>query len=261
MTDADLSAEIATALRAGLQVSDEKFDRLLSTRPQSRSGRFWSCVEAAQTAAQFFREAGAQRILDVGSGVGKFCSIASLTLGRRVWGVERRSELVTESRELSRRLTADVVIAEGTLEGVDASAFDGFYCFNPFAEYVADHDDERYDASFPQSFALYVSDARRIERWLRAAPVGTAMVTYNGLGGRIPSSYSVRRATFVRDDAMRLWVKEREHDVDGEAMLEVEGELVKASRLLALARGSGADLETSPLVAALCRSERDADAE
>ena len=57
--------------------------------------------------------------------------------------------------------------------------------FNPFGEYVADEED-RYDEVAPRSFQQYIRDARLVERWLLAAPRGTAMVTYNGLGRQNP---------------------------------------------------------------------------
>lgn len=249
----DPALSISALLRKREPVSDEAFDSLLSERPRKKSRTYWSSVEAVQTAIRLLREAGATRVLDAGSGVGKFCTIASLDSGLRVWGVERRDELVTESRRLARVLGADVVIKEGTLDQVDPAPYDGFYFFNPFGEYVAD-DEDRYDLAAPRSFDAYIRDARLVERWLRAAPVGTAMVTYNGLGGRIPVSYRVRRTTHVRDDTMRLWVKEKVDD-SREAYIEIEEELMTASELAKLAANKGAGFDDSPLVRELSSPE------
>ena len=237
---------ISALLRQRQEVTDEAFDSLLTELPRKKSRTYWSSVEAAQTAARLLREAGATRVLDAGSGVGKFCAIASLDSSHRVWGVERRGELVFEARRLAQLLGAEVVITEGTLDKVDASEFDGFYFFNPFGEYVA-ADEDRYDLSSPRSFDAYIRDARLVERWLRAAPVGTAMVTYNGLGGRIPVSYRVRHTTHVRDDTMRLWVKEKPDD-SREAYIEIEEELMTASQLAKLAQTNGEGFLDSPLV-------------
>ena len=151
-----------------------------------------------------------------------------------------------ESRRLAQTLGAEVVITEGTLDKVDPGEFDGFYFFNPFGEYVA-ADEDRYDMGSPRSFDAYIKDARLVERWLRAAPVGTAMVTYNGLGGRIPVSYRVRHTTHVRDDTMRLWIKEKPDD-SREAYIEIEEELMTASHLATLAVTNGEGFADSPLV-------------
>lgn len=245
----ELGRMIGQRLSAGDEVSDAEFDELLGEQPRARSGKFWSSVETAQTASRLLTKAGAQRVLDVGAGVGKFCCIASLTSSRPVWGLERRGALVLEARQLTQRLGAEVLMTEGSLEAVDPKQFDGFYFFNPFGEYVADAV-SRYDSDFPNSFDAYIRDARRVERWLREAPVGTAMVTYNGLGGRIPTCFAVRHTTRVRDDVMRLWVKTTPA-TGTEAYVEVEDELVTASALVAIARDHGKMFEDSPLVVAL----------
>jgi SAM-dependent methyltransferase len=246
MTLDELGRVLGQRLVAREEVPDEDFDVLLSERPKAKSGQYWSCVEAGQTAAKLFEKAGAKQVLDVGAGVGKFCSIASLTTSRRVFGLERRGALVQDARQLARRLSADVMITEGVLSDVVASQFDGFYFFNPFAEYVS-NDAGRYDAEFPRSFDQYIADARVVEKWLLDSPLGTAMVTYNGLGGRIPVCFVVQHTTRVRDDVMRLWVKTGPV-VSTEAWVEVEDELVKASRLAMIARDGGQAFADSPLV-------------
>lgn len=249
------AAVISALLRKREPVSDEAFDTLLTELPRKKSRTYWSSVEAAQTASRLLRDAGATRVLDAGSGVGKFCVIASLDSDHRVWGIERRGELVFESRRLAQALGAEVVITEGTLDKVDPGEFDGFYFFNPFGEYVA-ADEDRYDLSSPRSFDAYIRDARLVERWLRNAAPGTAMVTYNGLGGRIPESYRVRHTTHVRDDTMRLWVKEKPDD-SREAYIEIEEELITASELRRLAAQNGAGYADSPLVRELSTPAED----
>jgi predicted RNA methylase len=246
----DPAATIAALLRKRQEVSDEAFDSLLTELPRKKSRTYWSSVEAAQTAARLLREAGATQVLDAGSGVGKFCTIASLDSSHRVWGVERRGELVFESRRLAQLLGAEVVITEGTLDKVDASEFDGFYFFNPFGEYVA-ADEDRYDLSSPRSFDAYIRDARLVERWLRAAPVGTAMVTYNGLGGRIPLSWKVEKSRLVGGDYLRLWVKRTASEDTSDALIELNEHLVSARQLAGLIRGKDPRVRGNPLVARL----------
>src|SRR5262245_51340779 len=100
----DHARVISALLRKRERVSDEAFDLLLSSAPRKKARTYWSSVEAAQTAARLLREAGATRVLDGGSGAGKFTAIAALDLDRRVWGVERRADLVEESRRLALAL-------------------------------------------------------------------------------------------------------------------------------------------------------------
>ncbi|MDP1824094.1 MAG: class I SAM-dependent methyltransferase [Archangium sp.] len=244
-----LAEEIRTRLTSRQPVSDEQFDQLLPVRPRIRSASYWSSVEVAQTASRWLTEAGAQRVLDVGSGVGKFCSIAALSSSRRVWGVELRPDLALAARQLAQRLGAEVVILDGTLESVDPGRFDAFYFFNPFAEHLAEVH-ERYDERFPASVDGFINDVRIVERWLRAAPIGTAMVSYNGLGGRIPLSWVVEKSDLVNGDHLRLWVK-RGLDDSNDAIIEVNEYLLPASRLASLIHGGDPRVKGNSLVARL----------
>jgi SAM-dependent methyltransferase len=244
-----LGRAMGRRLAAGEPVEDEALDLLLGERSRECSRQHWTSIEVARTAARLFERAGAQRVLDIGSGAGKFCAVASLVTGRRVFGVERRPGLVQESRELARRLGADVEVIEGGLGAVDPSRFDGFYAFNPFGEYVA-ADEDRYDDAFPRTFAGYILDARTVERWLLDAKVGTALVTYNGLGGRIPSCFEVQASETLRKNVLRLWVKTQPAS-GTRAVLEVEDELIDAEALAAMAKRGAAAFDDSPLVAAL----------
>ncbi|MBL8913400.1 MAG: hypothetical protein JNM17_22065 [Archangium sp.] len=234
-TDAVLLGE---QLRRGAPIEDDDFDALLSVRPQVFSRSFWTPVHVARVAARLFREAGASSVLDVGSGAGKFCSIVSLVLDQRVWGVEHRPSLAHESRSLARRLGADVEILEGRFVDLDARRFDAFYFFNPFAEHLVPKT-HRYDQSVECSLESYVRDARCVEGWLTAAPIGTALVTYNGLGGRIPTSYVVEREGQLHGNAMRLWVKRT--DVAADAFIELEDMLLAASYLRRCEKEMGDD--------------------
>jgi SAM-dependent methyltransferase len=233
-----LAEEIKAKLASQLPVTDARFDELLPARPRLRSAHYWSSVEVAQTASRWLTAAGAMRVLDVGSGVGKFCAIASLSSGRRVWGVELRPDLILASRQLAQRLSAEVVILEDPLEALDAARFDGFYFFNPFAEHLAEPH-ERYDERFPGSVDAFLRDVRTVERWLRAAPVGSAMVSYNGLGGRIPLSWMVEKSMVLGGDHLRLWIK-RGSDDSKDALIEVNEHIVPASKLARLARSGEA---------------------
>lgn len=232
-------------------IDDDAFDALLSVEVRRRATSYWSRVDVAQRAARWFSEVGARRVLDVGAGVGKFCIIASLATRQRVWGLERRGRLVEEGRQLSAKLGADVVLHHGTLKDVDPAGFDGLYFFNPFGEYVAEQH-ERFDEDAPSSVHEYVHDARTVELWLRKLPVGTTMITYNGLGGRIPLSWELQRKEELHGDPLRLWMKVKLDESD-DAQLEVGDQVVTASALARLVTRHGSTVEDSSLVAQLIK--------
>lgn len=228
---------VAERLRSGAHVSDAAFDALLPTPLRRGSLTWWTPVQVALTAAGWLAEAGAQRVIDVGAGLGKFCAIAALRTQRAVVGVEHRAPLVAAGQALASALRAEVELVQGGLEAVQPQRFDAFYFYNPFAENLCEGD-ERFDTQVPLSFERYLADVNRVEGWLRACPVGTVMVTYNGLGGRIPLSWSVKREQPLGVDRLRLWVKGARDAAadDDEALIEVDAELVTTRRLKQLMR-------------------------
>lgn len=234
----DVAVRVRAALRSGA-LTDDLFDALLTEQSREHSEQFWTCVEAARVACEWLSEFRVERLLDVGSGVGKFCTLASLLLNRRVWGLERRGSLVFESRRLAQRLDAEVVFVEGDVCSYSSRGFDAFYLYNPFGEYLF-NDGNRLDADSPSTPAEYVRSATAVEAWLRGAPRGAVVVTYNGLGGRIPGSFVARRSKVVRGNTLRLWVKEREESLDSH--FEVEGEIVSPERLAAITNGASPDV-------------------
>ncbi len=225
-------AELSAALGARRPVDDEAFDALLSARARFKSSAHWSKVAVAQQAAAWFDEVGAQRLLDVGAGLGKFCIVAALWLDRPVCGVEQRAHLVEEGRALAKALQADVQLVEGDLRAVEPSGFDGLYFYNPFAEHVA-NEHERYDDTVPLSTERYLRHARVVERWLRELRVGSHFISYNGIGSRIPTSWEVTAETKLGGSLLRRWRKVR-REVGDDALLEVGEQLVSCRALQSL---------------------------
>src|SRR5207244_1254082 len=70
---------VAAALRSGCPVADGVFDRMFPTELRFVSFQHWTPVAVARRAAELLVGAGARRLLDVGSGPGKFCIVGALT--------------------------------------------------------------------------------------------------------------------------------------------------------------------------------------
>src|SRR5271166_1034557 len=88
-----------------LPAEDRAFDSVYPKHIQALSRRFWTPVSVARSAAQLFREMGARKVLDVGSGVGKFVLVAASAAPElRFVGVEQREHLVHVARRARARL-------------------------------------------------------------------------------------------------------------------------------------------------------------
>ena len=196
------------ALTQRLPVCDGAFDAVYPGWAQEASARYWTPVRVALDAAELLREAGATAVLDVGSGVGKFAVVARLASGLEITGVEQRPNLVSAARNAAARYRAPVQFICDRIEHIDPHVYDGFYFFNPFGENLVGHD-ERLDHEVTLSRQRFARDVRIVERWLEEAVVGTSMVTYNGFGGRIPTSYELVLEQPAGRHRVRLWTKRR----------------------------------------------------
>ncbi len=192
---------------------DVAFDKVYPLSIRTLSRRHWTPMSVARQAAQLFRHAGARRVLDVGSGVGKFVLVAAAAAPEIGFvGVEHRVRLV----EIARTAQVRLRVPNASFLCADASElpwpeFDGLYFFNPFIENLFEHVD-RIDDALEKSEERFCRDVRRTEDALRAAPVGTVVVTYHGMGARIPGGYEPVRSERAGSDFLRLWVKRREHE-------------------------------------------------
>ncbi len=195
------------ALRSGALVDDRTFDCVYPIAVRLASPMHWTPVQAAVRASKLLAVRPGARILDVGSGVGKFCIVAAASVDARVAGVEHRGHLVDIGRRAASAFGVDVSFTTGTLEDCDPLDVDGVYFFNPFAENICSPGD-RIDGTVELSEARFVRDILAVQRFLRAARVGTRVVTYCGLGGAIPNGY-VRQLAEPCAGRIELWVKTR----------------------------------------------------
>jgi predicted RNA methylase len=162
-------------------------------------------VDAAVRAARLLAAEPGARILDIGSGVGKFCIVAAASTDARVTGIEHRVRLVEIASAAAARLGVDVTFKRGTLDDCDPREVDGVYMFNPFAENLCARED-RIDQSVELSEARFFRDLAATRAFLETARVGTRVVTYCGFGGDLPSSYALALRERCAGN-LELWVK------------------------------------------------------
>ena len=200
---------IARALRSGTLVADRVFDEIFPFAARSKSSVYWTPVEVALRAATMLASKPDATILDVGSGIGKFCIVAAAAVHAQVRGIEHRPHLVDVAREAATKMGVRAVFDTGTIEEQDALAIDGFYFFNPFAENMCNAAD-RLDASVELSEDRFWNDVGEAEELLAKARVGTRVVTYCGFGGELPDGYMLASRERCGGGRLDLWVKEAE---------------------------------------------------
>jgi len=204
----DLTPAVATRLRLGLPVPDRDFDALLPADIRRASKRYWTPLVVVQTVVEWMGVEGVERVLDVGSGPGKFCVAGALASAFHFTGVEHRQNLHEAALELAERagVAPRTRLILGDIEAIELSTFPALYLFNPFGENTFPVD-EQLDHAVELGEARFHRDVSMIEAALSASRVGTLVFTYHGFGGRIPDTFAPVRSELAGTDVVRMWKK------------------------------------------------------
>jgi predicted RNA methylase len=210
--DSEVEArELGDALRAGEGAHDDDFDQFIPHEDRRVSADYWTPVRVATRAAQWLDYFGARSVVDVGSGVGKFCVAAALGSHCQFTGIEHRSRLVTASRALARTFDVEdrIDFVQSTTTDVGWPKADAYYLYNPFGENLSRFE-YQLDRDVELGIDRYKREIAAAERFIEHAPRGTFLLTYNGFGGRVPDSYE--QVAIDRDQPyeLRMWRKARQ---------------------------------------------------
>lgn len=185
--------------------SDKIFNSLYPNPIQEVAEKHWTPLEVAKKAAAFLATSPEVKILDVGSGSGKFCLTAAhfhpLTF---FYGIEQRANLVELSTELGMKLQlANASFICNNITNIDFGRFDHFYFYNSFYENITGT--QKIDTSIPYSEELYNYYNRYLHKQLDKKPAGTRLVTYHSFGIETPSGYEIVHTDY--NEFLKFWVK------------------------------------------------------
>src|SRR6185312_256122 len=116
--------------------SDDLFNRVYPPHIQSLSAKHWTPLIVAKEAAAFLAAENNVRVLDIGSGAGKFCLVAAHHQPNAFYyGVEQRKDLVKHS-EVAKELlgVGNVTFIQGNFTQLNFARYDHFYFYNSFYE-------------------------------------------------------------------------------------------------------------------------------
>ncbi len=150
-----------------------------------------------------FRRPGA-RVLDVGSGAGKFCIVGELsTLGIFV-GVEQRESLVEAARTVVRELQIPrIQFILNDMAAIPWGAYDSIYLYNPFSENL--DESIRIDSQCELSAEHYIRYVQQTQAKLTHLCTGTRIVTLNGFGGDFPPTYKLIHEEKAQGLPLEVW--------------------------------------------------------
>lgn len=191
-------------MNSSLFHSDSSFDWLYPEHLQLISEKHWTPIRIARKAAKFLA-LPSSKVLDIGSGIGKFCLTGAFHYPlTSFYGVEQRHELVyfaEEARNYAQLDNANFIHANITQ--VNFESFDHFYFYNSFWENI--DQSNKIDDTIETSFNLYSYYTHYLFNMLYTRPPGTRLVTFQGAIEEIPLNYKLVETS--ENSLLRMWIK------------------------------------------------------
>jgi len=167
--------------------------------------KHWTPLHITWRVARYLAPADHARVLDIGSGIGKFCLAAAWWKPSACFfGVEQRKDLVMHAEAARKSLGLDnVQFIHGNFTRLDFDQYDHFYFYNSFYENLVATD--KIDDNIAYSSELYDYYNHYLYKKLDEKPPGTRLVTFHSLEEEIPPSYQLVEAQV--EDLLKFWIK------------------------------------------------------
>ncbi len=175
-------------LKQKISCSDLLFDKIYPKAYQEHSARHFTPVKIAIKAAKLLVDSPSDKILDIGSGVGKFCCIGAAVTDANFYGVEKRKTLINLSNKIKRHYKLkNAHFMNDDFTKIDFKKFNGIYFFNSFHENF----DETcvLDNTSKVSLTAYKKYHNDLILKLNECVKGTKLVTFHTFKNKIPSTY------------------------------------------------------------------------
>ncbi len=167
--------------------TDTAFDALYPPAIRRHAFTHFTPVAVARAAARFLATKAGTRVLDVGSGAGKFCCVGALATEGKFIGVERRPALHSAAVNFAKQQQierAEFVLAD--IKEIRFSTYDAFFLFNPFYENKGV--DEPIDDSVALESKQYDFYCAYVREQLADCPRGTRLATYYSFFDDVPEA-------------------------------------------------------------------------
>lgn len=185
--------------------SDDNFHHLYPLYIQALAQKHWTPLKVVQKASKFLAASPGVKVLDIGSGAGKFCLGGSYYNPEAFfYGIEQRHDLVryaTIAQEMAG--LNNVTYMHGNLMELDFTQYDHFYFFNSFYENLPGT--YKIDNKLTYSRTLYNQYNRYLYHQLERMPAGTRLVTYHCAETEAPHGYQIV-GTHI-DHLLKFWIK------------------------------------------------------
>ncbi|OQP57674.1 methyltransferase [Niastella vici] len=185
--------------------TDAKMLQLYPEPIRALSRMHWSPLYITQKVVSYLAQNDQVKVLDIGSGVGKFCLAGAFYKPAvSFFGVEQRKELI-EHAELARKKLGfqNVHFLHRNFTQLNLCEYDHFYFYNAFFENLDGA--EKIDNEIVYSNELYNYYSIYLYNQLERMRVGTRVATYCSWGDEIPPCYKLAETHF--DNLLKFWIK------------------------------------------------------
>ena len=185
--------------------SDAQMNHLYPKEIQLLDRKHWTPLSIAHISVEFLVPHKGVKVLDVGSGCGKFCLAGAYFKPlAHFFGVEQRENLVGHAETARRILKSEnVTFLNQNITQLNFKQFDHFYFFNSFYENLMDTD--KIDGSIVCSPHLYNYYNRYLCKQLSELRVGTRLVTFHSLDDKVPPGYELVEIQY--GNSLKFWLK------------------------------------------------------
>ena len=191
-------------LRLSIDITDEDFNAIYPENISLLARKHWTPVSVAKTASEFLVGRPGTRVLDIGSGAGKFCMVGAAGTKGHFTGIEQRLELVELSRRLSTSYCVpNVKYVHANVTSINFTDYNAFYFYNPFYENISQH--ERIDETVRLDLQLYDTYSLHTVEQLSSLPLGVRLATYHTPITVVPQSF--RLVDSLYSGYLNLWEK------------------------------------------------------
>jgi SAM-dependent methyltransferase len=185
--------------------TDAQLNKLYPDSIQLLAHRHWTPLQITQLVAQFLVTHPGVNVLDIGSGVGKFCLAGAYYKPHAsFYGVEQRKDLVAHAADARDMLGfQNVHFIHSNITELDFLQYDHFYFFNSFYENLMEK--ELIDDNIIYSTYKYNYYHRQLYKKLNAMPIGTRVATFHCLDNKIPPGY--QEVDSQVQNLLKFWIK------------------------------------------------------
>jgi SAM-dependent methyltransferase len=185
--------------------TDSQLHTLYPEPIQLLANRHWTPLKIARMVAPFLATHPGVKVLDIGSGVGKFCLAGAYYKPyASFFGVEQRKNLVVHAEKARDVLgLQNVHFIHRNITQLDFKQYNHFYFFNSFYENLLDKD--KIDNSITYSTHLYNYYNRLLYKKLDEMPEGTRVATFHCVEDKMPSGYCLVDSKI--GTLLKFWLK------------------------------------------------------